>query len=115
MTWGATATSAIQVSQKENASVYQEPEIEVGRLLAGSSPASARRGHAQPALKIGDVTQRYQLGAVLGGDHGRGIVYPRVGDHKQGCEFFEAEFIEIHHTDSSRNNGRKSKTPHAAH
>jgi hypothetical protein len=102
------------VSQNENGSVYQEPEIEVGRLLAGSSPASAGRGHAQPALKIGDVTQRYQLGAVLGGDHGRGIVYPRVGDHKQGCEFFEAEFIEIHHTDSSRNNGRKSKTPHAA-
>jgi hypothetical protein len=64
--------------------------------------ASARRGQAKPALKIGHVAELDQLGAMFGGDRRWWIEYSGgIADRKQGGKFLKSEVFRFHGHDSS--------------
>jgi hypothetical protein len=62
-----------------------------------SNARPARRGHAQPALKIGHVAKRDQLGTMFCGDYRWRVEYSGgTADRKQGGKFLDGELFSFH-------------------
>ena len=62
---------------------------------SGSNPVSARCGQAQPSGDISHIAQRDQASAMFGSDDCRMIVYGRMANCKQRCEFFMGEHYRL--------------------